>query len=160
MADAYGTLVFNHSEDALFEVDALIADLNSFRWASDSGNWIVRQNGSIVFDKERVQYPTVCARQVIYFVEDANNVIQKSAEEMTDKDWLNLEDEDCSIVQLAYLRDRIQRHIKNGWVQISCYGSQKREFFVHQLRVFFDGKITRDLRCFSNEYSEDYEELT
>jgi len=153
MADAYGTLVFNYSENAVFDKQAIISAMNQYNWEDEGGKWLLTEDEYICFNKRQAQYPTVFVSQLMSVTVDTNDgYVQKTPSEMADEDWDAVVDEEYEIVPLSVLRDAIAPHIKDGWVQIACTANEKQRYvYMHQLKVTAEGRAVREERHISTE---------
>ncbi len=163
MADAYGTLVFNHSENAVFDKQAIISAMNEYNWDNEGGKWLLEDDEDIFFNSWRSQYPTVFVSLVAsYTIKTNDGFVQKTLSEMSDEDWDKVYDSEDEVVPLSVLRDAIAPHIKEGWVQIACTANEKQRYvYMQQLKVSADGKAEREERLIGNGtgFNESIEEV-
>jgi len=163
MADAYGVFVFTKSKDCEIEEDGLVQALNSLRWDLDGGEWILdSDNKSIYHSESRVQYPTVIPEIIVKiecYSDDDEKEYFKCIDEMTDEDWDNFVCEHFDEIELSDIKERLIKHIKNGWIEISCVSNEKSRYVTYgSLRVEYGGKISRRCIFSGGTNSEIFEE--
>lgn len=163
MADAYGAMVFSHSENAEFDKQSIVSVLNKYQWENEGGEWLLTESGNIFYSKAQSQYPTVYMRQTaLYFVETENGLLEKRPDAMQDNDWSNVAYEDVEIVPLALIKDELLPYVKSGWMQIACAANEKQRYvYMEQLKIYAEGKVVREHRFVGSgtDCREDFEEI-
>lgn len=145
MADAYGTLLLSHSDDAVFCKAEMINELNKLRWDSWGGNWAIDRSNIIFYDANTVQYPTVFPTQIKFvtlLIDGEKKVLHPSEVTEDLEDFLLSEDEET--IPLYLLRDSIKNFIKMGWIEIACVANEKQRYvYMQKIRIYSDGRAFR-----------------
>ena len=145
MADAYGTLLLSHSDDAVFSKVKMIKELNKLRWDNWGGKWAIDSSNIIFYDAITVQYPAVFPTQiksVKLMIDGEEKVLHPS--EVTEEHEDFILDEEEEIIPLYLLRDSIKEFIKKGWIEIACVANEKQRYvYMQKMRIYSDGRAIR-----------------
>jgi hypothetical protein len=148
MADTYGVFTFTKSDDSIVDESALARALNQFQWDTSCGQWIYdAAAGGLYHSEYAAQYPTVYPQKITTvdcYCDETDTTYTKTAEEMTEQDWENMEGceyEDC---ELSELKELLISHIKEGWFEIGYSSNQKQRYVAFgTIRIAADGVATR-----------------
>lgn len=145
MADAYGTILLSHSDDAVFYKGEMINELNKLRWDNWGGNWTIDSDNMIFYDANTVQYPTVFPTQiksVTLMIDGEEKVLHPSEVTEEHEDFFWSEEEE--IIPLHLLRDSMKKFIKMGWIEIACVANEKQIYiYMQKMRIYSDGRAFR-----------------
>lgn len=151
MAEAYGTLTFTKSEDAQFDVSALVKHLNQHSWDNWGGEWIENEGDGfdIYYSCRQAQYPTVFPEyDSEYFIKgpNTNETYSKAANQISAEEEENIWDIVSEDVPLTLLAQEISPLSKQGWIELACSSNEKQRFVECGVsRIFSSGNANRRL---------------
>jgi hypothetical protein len=163
MADAYGMMIINQSENIVCNFDELVDSLNSYRWNNCGTEWMKNEilDGRIPIlmnchGYDKVQYPSVFPDElkgVVLKDQDGNErFIEDPTEEEFDDHWDVIYDN----VPLGKLAKDISKHIKVGEIEISSVCNEKHRYVqMDRLVIRSNGSAYRRRSVVGNGYNED-----
>jgi len=147
MADAYGTLTFCASDDAIFNKKKLLDVVNQYQWDNDDGVWedIDESENYITRDSSYSQYPSICAWGMTYcgeYTDHKSIALDRNL-------YINDEEFNCAMKKyelmkcfssdeeyLDYERNRliglIADTISLGWVEFAAIAAEKSRYITFE----------------------------
>ncbi len=156
MSDAYGKIQISISNQCELNITPFISELNKFEWDRGYGRWIER-DGEISYSDECSQYPSVFPRHpMLLNVKNSqnDNSEQKYFTELRNGEFLELNNSeqdkyyDSPTCSLSFISNSLAKHMMSGWVEISCFATQKGNRYEQRLRVNSDGNTIRENRYY------------
>ena len=147
MADAYGSIVFQKSNDCEFDKVKLCSVLNRFSWFSGGeGGWESMEDGNIWLDESRdSQYPTLYPIEVTkYTIGNFESIVEKLPSEMKVDDFDNIHDTEYETVNLEILADLISDCIYEGHIILAMICNMSLRYVcLQKLLVYSNGSAKR-----------------
>jgi hypothetical protein len=166
MADAYGMMILNQSENLVCDIDELIESINCYQWNNSGIQWIKNDDdeGGIPIlmnchGYDKVQYPSVFPDEITGVILEDEDGTERFIENPTEEEFENHSDLISDTVSLEDLAKEISQHIKKGQIEIASTCNEKHRYVrLDRLVIKCDGSAYRSRSLIGGEYSEEFSE--
>lgn len=147
MADAYGSIVFQKSQDCQFEQTKLCSILNKFSWTADTdGGWEPAQDGNIVLlESMNSMYPTLFPFEITkYIFNNSDNILIKYPSEMSESDFDSYDDVELDHINFENFVNDVSNCLSSGFIMFSMACNEKLRYIqIQKLIIHSNGSAKR-----------------